>query len=371
VAPGQPITPPQLSTPTSELASSGTTPTPTLTTITLSPTTASLTAGGSTQTISATKLDQNSSPITATLTWNSSNTSVATVSSSGVVTPLTAGTTNITATSGGITSNTTTITVTAAAVIPSGGSSTLSHGLVAYYPFDGDANDASGNNNNGTAVNNPTYTTGQIGQAMSFDGTTQYAYIASTPANLDLTTFTVSTWVFVPPLSGYPIASIMSTGLLNNNKGFLITSSNFNTAGFIVKASRQIVGGNQQLETGLYPCNVWTHVVVVVDGASVQFYRDGSAVSSSGTSWTAPVNSYIGTQFNIGQRQDGVQRWNGKIDDVRIYNRVLSADEVSQLYNGTLTYHAPTTSPQNQSLLASISAALANLIAEFKKYLAQ
>ena len=79
-------------------------PVPVLKTITLSPLTASLTVNGATQQIAATTLDQNGKPITATLTWASSNTSVATVSSTGLVTAVGAGTTNITASSETITS---------------------------------------------------------------------------------------------------------------------------------------------------------------------------------------------------------------------------------------------------------------------------
>jgi len=79
-------------------------PLPVLKTITLSPLTVTLTAGGATQQITPTTLDQYSNLITATLTWASSNTAVATVNSSGVVAPVAAGVANITASSGSITS---------------------------------------------------------------------------------------------------------------------------------------------------------------------------------------------------------------------------------------------------------------------------
>ena len=75
-----------------------------LKTITLSPLTSTLNVGSATQQITATTLDQYGSVIAATLTWTSSNKAVATVSSTGLVTPIAAGTTNITATSGSITS---------------------------------------------------------------------------------------------------------------------------------------------------------------------------------------------------------------------------------------------------------------------------
>jgi hypothetical protein len=331
-------------------------PTPVLTTITLSPTTASLTAGGSTQTISATKLDQNSSPITATLTWNSSNTSVATVSSSGVVTPLTAGTTNITATSGGITSNTATISVTTSG----GSSSTLSQGLVAYYPFDGDANDASGNNNNGTAVNSPTYVAGQIGQAISFDGSNGVA-IGTSPSFTD--SFSLSLWV------------------KKNNTIQSTVFSNYNGYGGnelsirMDQWSTNLYSPAPNISTTPISDNYWHHMVVIRDSVSgsVTFYVEGVQVGIQ-TGPTGIISyGYNGYLVIGGKKIYGTMTGSltGLVDDVRIYNRALSASEVGQLYNGTLSYHAPTTSQQNQSLLASISAALSNLINEFKKYISR
>jgi hypothetical protein len=90
---------------TSSVASS------TLTTITITPATASLNVGGQTANLSATTLDQNGQPITTALTWTSDNTAVATVDNNGTVTPLSAGTANITAESGSVTSNLAAISV--------------------------------------------------------------------------------------------------------------------------------------------------------------------------------------------------------------------------------------------------------------------
>jgi hypothetical protein len=102
-------------------AATATSPTPILTTITVTPS-ASLVVG-KTQQLIATPLSQSGSSIAATLSWASSNTSVATVSSSGLVTAVAAGTANVTASSGSVKSNASVITVTspiAAPKVPTG-----------------------------------------------------------------------------------------------------------------------------------------------------------------------------------------------------------------------------------------------------------
>jgi len=86
---------------------------PALKTITLFPLTASLTVGGATKQLTATTLDQNNNPIAATLTWTSSNISVAKVSSTGLVTPVRAGIASITAFRGSVRSAPSVITVSA------------------------------------------------------------------------------------------------------------------------------------------------------------------------------------------------------------------------------------------------------------------
>ena len=93
---------------------------PVLTTINITPLTVSLTAGGATQQLSAGTLDQNGANIDAALTWSSDNTAVATVDNTGLITPVNAGTANITASSGSVTSTApSVITVTASATPPS------------------------------------------------------------------------------------------------------------------------------------------------------------------------------------------------------------------------------------------------------------
>jgi hypothetical protein len=78
--------------------------------------------------------------------------------------------------------------------------------------------------------------------------------------------------------------------------------------------------------------NTWYHVVAVYDGTSMKIYKNGVALPGS-TSFSGNIgtSSY---NVNIGQRVgDNSYRWNGSIDEVKIYNRALSASEILADYN--------------------------------------
>ncbi|MFA6094553.1 MAG: LamG-like jellyroll fold domain-containing protein [Candidatus Paceibacterota bacterium] len=204
----------------------------------------------------------------------------------------------------------------------------ITTGLVGYWKMDGNVADSSGLGNNGTAVGSPTYAAGRVGQGISLDGSTQWASIASTSASLDLSTFTVSVWTR-PTGGNTGSRSIFSTGLVNNNKGFNILSYDGR-----VGVQRMIAGNQQTLtnEGSLFPTNTWTHLVVTVSSSTVGVYVNGIDKVVTNV-WSGGVNSYLGTAFNIGVREDGYQSWNGILDDARIYNRVLTEADVAMLYS--------------------------------------
>ncbi|MBT6653228.1 MAG: hypothetical protein HOB39_10885 [Gammaproteobacteria bacterium] len=93
----------------------------------------------------------------------------------------------------------------------------LDDGLVAYYPFDGNANDSSGNENNGTENGGVTYTTGVNGQAASFDGRNDYIRVNSIASISD--SYTLSSWFYSGNLS--------TQAIISNGESFDTDISNF------------------------------------------------------------------------------------------------------------------------------------------------
>jgi len=151
--------------------------------------------------------------------------------------------------------------------------------------------------------------------SMHFDGTNDYINLG-TPSTFAFGTgdFSISGWVYLDTSSGYQW--IFSTG------------TNF-AFGFDSSRNLQLwVGGTATTPTFNINLNQWHHVVATRNSGTVTFYIDGVAHGTTYTrtgSISAGTYNYIGT-FNIGQNHI-----DGKIDELAIWNRALSAGEVSAL----------------------------------------
>ena len=192
----------------------------------------------------------------------------------------------------------------------------ITTGLIGWWKFDEGSGtsttDSSNSGNTGALQNTPTWVKGNIGPyALNFNGSNQYVSaslaVASTP-------FSVSCWVYV--LSYTIGAAAISTG--NNTNWFL-----------------QIGGTDQwqfEAATSLSaaPIGVWQHLVGTDNGTTAVIYINGVQIGSTAHSFGAS------TSVNFGRRSDG-NYFHGYIDDVRIYNRTLSASDVVQLYSYGLT----------------------------------
>jgi hypothetical protein len=221
----------------------------------------------------------------------------------------------------------------------------LTTGLVAHYPFNGNANDESGNNNNGT-VNGATLTSDRFGNAnsaYSFDGSSQYIEIANT--------------AFLP--QGNAARSMF--GWIKTNSTILDRTCYFGYGGTGtgtafdmcsgINADGQIyfVNFNPDVDlagTAVIANGVWHHIGVTYNGTVEKLYVDGIENASSTVNInTTGIETY---PLAIGRQSypDGDTYWytNGTIDNVRLYNRVLSTAEVLALYNEPPTTFTVTTS---------------------------
>ncbi len=208
----------------------------------------------------------------------------------------------------------------------------LTSGLVGYWSLDGDdisgttAYDRSGSGNNGTLTNGPTKTAGRIGQALSFDGGDDYVTISSSSALSIGTAATYSTWVkmnALPPSSyGYSLIRKWSNG--SEDKTLAIAQNGKPNLFFYNVGSG--VNANTVLSTG-----VWHHIVGTYDGTTEKIYIDG--VLDNSNSASGDVADNVGAAVTLGHTPENSAYLNGFLDDVRIYNRSLSATEVRALYD--------------------------------------
>ena len=205
------------------------------------------------------------------------------------------------------------------------------YGLQCYYPFNGNGNDA-GTLNNHLTNNGAVLTTDRFGNtdaAYNFNGSTQFL-IRNTPSFTfnPSSTFTVSMW------HNRNTSSVVGIPLMHATNA----AGNFIWI-FQTGATSMQFGTNKQQASWIWAqststTNVWTHIVLVYNAGAMTLYKDNVAVATGTfnhtgvTSATLPL--YVG-------RGVGGNYFNGKIDDIGIWNRCLSACEVNDLFTASNT----------------------------------
>jgi hypothetical protein len=205
----------------------------------------------------------------------------------------------------------------------------LSHGLIGYWSFDGPdmdgsiAQDRSGQRHNGTLTNGLRTTAGKIGQALEFhEGTDRVdagSDLISTQA------ITISAWVYARSNGG------LGNGRIVDNGSTVLKIPNTDRLAF--SSDGMVTEVNS--ESGSFNLHTWTHVTVIRTSTGVtNFYLNGvlsgTANQNSGTPVAGVGNVSIGNGTPNARIDVG---WDGLIDDLRIYNRVLTADEINRLYH--------------------------------------
>ena len=200
-------------------------------------------------------------------------------------------------------------------------------GLAAWWKFDEGtgaiAYDSAGNND-GT-IYGATWTTGKIDGALSFDGTNDYVDCGSGPSNYD--NITVSAWM-----------KTSTEGILVSNRYSSYSYGTWYTLSSMdIELGDNSQGGYKHLNFNTPTLNgIWHHIAYTKDGINNAVYVDGSLdlsfTSNADISWNVPT--FIGRRWTKSSG-DGVW-FNGTIDDVRIYDRALTANEVWQLYQNGL-----------------------------------
>lgn len=220
------------------------------------------------------------------------------------------------------------------------GQGALTNGLVGHWTMDGadtltSITDRSGQGNNGYFVGGATSTAkvaGKLGQALQFGGSTKVT-IADTDS-LDPSTVTISAWVYStggdPSATSERIVDKANSGTINQG-GYRLQAFNSSNCGGSAKWGMQWYNGSAQLLCGptiTSTTGVWTHITFTHDGTTGRMYANGALVDSLIAAYTT------GNSFNLGLgNSNQVDRsLTGKMDDVRIYNRALSAEEIKQLY---------------------------------------
>jgi len=223
----------------------------------------------------------------------------------------------------------------------------LNNGLLAYYPFNGNAIDSSGNGNN-PSFNNAILTTDRFGNAnsaYSFDGSSSYMQIPNSSSLNAQSTLSISLWVKVNGFyQGKCSGNYLLTKGLQSSSGiydavfgnspygtlfnidFCTSPADTNHESFYGAGV-----GDYNTFTPLIHSNKWYHIVIVYDTTKSYLYVN-NVLAITGVGQPSFSNSYDLFFGRYDPSQLDPFWFNGVLDDIRIYNRAISSDEVSALY---------------------------------------
>ena len=202
-------------------------------------------------------------------------------------------------------------------------------GLIALWRGETDASDLIGGHHGSffagaVATGLPSVTAaGKVGGAFNFDGTV-HVRVPDTPA-LKPAQLTAEAWVFPTAPNGTP-QTIIAHGNFGNTWDLRLTN---NIPQFWSHGAQGLEGPSA------IPLNEWTHLAISFDGVAKRIYVNGIEVALQGELRAlvyspSPVPVTIGSDWS---QNEGSARFNGRIDEVSLYNRALTADEVLSIYN--------------------------------------
>jgi hypothetical protein len=189
--------------------------------------------------------------------------------------------------------------------------------LVSRWSGDDVALDATGTNN-GILANGAAYAAGRIGKAFSFDGIDDYVQIGAQSSLVFTNAFSVEGWI-------YPTA--FKTSVFFNKEGeYEVGLTSAGTLWYAVANSQP---GWNLIDTGYaLQLNEWHHIAFTYDAATISIYADGAPIYSLAGSGVIGDVQAASNDFRIGGRQNNANYFAGRIDELTVYGRALSADEV-------------------------------------------
>ncbi len=215
------------------------------------------------------------------------------------------------------------VLVALAALVATPAKADISTGLLAYYPFDGNLNDTSGNARNGTG-NAVTFGPGRYGSAAVFDNATSTVTVASL-ANVvpgGNTPRSVGFWMFRTASDN---GNMVAWGERINNRRFAALHEG--------NGALRVIGEfNDHTSTSIIPLNTFTHVAITYDGTTIRFYVNGVAAGTSAVGTPFNTNAANALRMGVNALPSNDEFFGGRLDEVRVYNRALSAADVTELF---------------------------------------
>jgi hypothetical protein len=193
-------------------------------------------------------------------------------------------------------------------------------------------NDVSGQGNNGTLVNGPTFNSGN-GGSIVFDGVDDFVDLGNSSNVTTFNYLTINAWVKPTTL---PISSNQGRVIIRGNDSYRLYWYNDNGNNKLYFYSAYIgelsLTNSASYLTSNFTTGIWYNIVATYDGSQTQLFINGSLVSTS----TGKSGTITGTDnILLGKSNSNEYYLNGNIASIQLYNRALSAQEVLQNYNAT------------------------------------
>ena len=205
-------------------------------------------------------------------------------------------------------------------------------GLVAAYSFNAGSGttvaDTSGNGRTGTISGATWSMQGKFGNALSFDGVNDWVTVADAPS-LDLTTgMTLEAWVF--PTTSNGVRDI----IIKEGSGVDVYNLYARNGAGRPESNVFIGGTNRAAQGTVLATDVWTHVAGTYDGATVRLFING--VQAASTAIVGAISTSTGP-LRIGGNKLWGEFFQGRIDEIRIYNRALTQTEIQSDMNAPIS----------------------------------
>lgn len=212
------------------------------------------------------------------------------------------------------------------------------------------------------------WVTGRLGQALDFDGANDYVDAGAMNALDDAPALTISAWINPRSAGEGSIGTIAAKGPSTAVAGWMLSMSGNNNVRFLVDTTTTGTMSRRSA-AGSIPYDTWSHLVLTWDGslaaANVKMYVNGVETEyEATTNGSGSRESDAASNVYFGAYNTGSPAFAGLMDDVRLYNRVLTTEEVSQLYNQSIAL-APSvdqTTPYVANTLVQILSTLQSLL---------
>lgn len=213
------------------------------------------------------------------------------------------------------------------------------NGLAAYYPFNGNANDSSGNGNNGTIIG-ATLAKDKDSTANTcyfFDGQDQYINVPAATSIQPTGAISVSAWVNTTDKDywNFAVCKRLNQAMEPGNSYFLGTTGNIPGGSKWQWSISDATTQHFLVTTTLVEENKWLHIVGTFNGHELEFFLNGKSIGTKTISHTAISYSNLTLKLGVGIPTSSGNKtaWKGYMDEIRIYNRVLTHAEIRYLHN--------------------------------------